>query len=340
MQFEKAIKLVQQLSIMLFVLVVMLFGSVLVYSFHPEILVDRKVNPMTWKPKTIQKDLPYGDKGKLVKYGHTLATQTSKWIGPLAKDPANQFAGNNLACTSCHLQNGAQAGSASWVGIANRFPQFRGRENKEGTIEERINGCMERSMNGRKLPEDSKEMEGLVAYMEWLSDDVPEERMKEFKGFPSIEIPGVPADPIVGKTVYEEQCTVCHGENGQGVKKEDGSFQYPALWGSDTYNHGAGMHRVLTAAQFIKGNMPYGQATWDNPVLSDEEAYHVAAYINSFDRPKKENTERDFPDRKLKPVSTPYGPWEDSFSEEQHKFGPYPPIIAYYKEKFGIEKKK
>jgi len=100
------------------------------------------------------------------------------------------------------------------------------------------------------------------------------------------------------------------------------------------------MHRVLTAAAFIKNNMPYLQASWEDPKLSDEEAFHVAGYINSFERPRKKNTDKDYPDKKLKPVSTPYGPWTDSFPAEQHKYGPFPPIIAYYKETFGIEKTK
>lgn len=100
------------------------------------------------------------------------------------------------------------------------------------------------------------------------------------------------------------------------------------------------MHRVITAAEFIKANMPYLQATVDQPVLTDEEAYHVAAYINSFDRPQKANPEIDFPDKKLKPVSTPYGPWVDDFTAEQHKYGPFQPIMAFYEEQYGIKKKK
>jgi thiosulfate dehydrogenase len=100
------------------------------------------------------------------------------------------------------------------------------------------------------------------------------------------------------------------------------------------------MHRVITAAEFIKSNMPYLQATWDNPKLTDEEAFHVAGYINSFSRPHKANTENDYPDKTLKPISTPYGPWTDDFTEEQHKYGPYPPIMKYYQEKYGITKTK
>jgi thiosulfate dehydrogenase len=100
------------------------------------------------------------------------------------------------------------------------------------------------------------------------------------------------------------------------------------------------MNRVITVAKFIKSNMPLGQATWDNFKLTDEEAFNVAGYINSFERPKKENTENDYPDKKLKPVSTPYGPWLDDFSAEQHKFGPFLPIISYYKDKYGVIKTK
>lgn len=99
------------------------------------------------------------------------------------------------------------------------------------------------------------------------------------------------------------------------------------------------MHRVLTAAQFIKGNMPLG-TTADEPLLTDEEAFDVAGYINSFDRPIKANAEADFPDRTLKPMSTPYGPWSDDFSPEQHKYGPYAEIAAFYEAQYGLKKSK
>ena len=36
-------------------------------------------------------------------------------------------------------------------------------------------------------------------------------------------------------------------------------FLFPLLWGPDSYNNGAGMNRVLTAARFIKARMPLGQ---------------------------------------------------------------------------------
>ena len=316
------------------------------HVFYPNLyhtgMVEKKVESRTWLPKSIETDLPVGEKGAQIKFGYLLITKTSDYLGPLSKDESKRYAGNNLSCNNCHLNAGRKIGSGSFVGIANRFPQFRGRENKMGTLKDRINGCMERSMNGKKIPEDSEEMEAMIAYMNWLSVDVPEEIENLYKGYVKLNIPEYKADPELGKTYYIKQCQHCHMENGEGQKVPGENFTgyiYPPLGGHDTYNDGAGMNRVITAAEFIKGNMPFG-TTYDAPQLSDEEAFHIAAYVNTFDRPEKPNKTEDFPDRKLKPVSTPYGPWEDDFSQEQHKFGPFPPMIEYYKKKFDINKSK
>lgn len=346
MEALKVLRLVILTSILALVVVIGGFTVLILYQLNPAVFYTvsekkEKVTPVPWRPRSIDADLPEGERGEVIRYGYLLTSESPNYMGPMVEEKEMMYAGNNLACKNCHLENGTQAGSASWVGVTKRYPQFRGRENKIGTIEERINGCMERSMNGRKLPEDSKQMQAIVAYMEWLSEDVPEERMAEHTGFAALSIPDVAANPEAGKAVYINECQVCHGEQGQGMRMADATkgYVYPPVWGDDSYNHGAGMHRVITAAQFIKGNMPFGQATADNPKLTDEEAINVAAYINSFQRPMKENTEADFPDLKLKPVSTPYGPWADEFPAEQHKYGPFPPIMDFYKEKYNIAKK-
>ncbi len=344
-EINSSINAIRKVLLTLIFFSFILLISILGYFIDPDLFASPKVSKVqkAWTPKNINTQLP-SDKNNPIRMGYLLVSESSKYIGPMAEDESKRYAGNNLACKNCHLKSGTQAGSGSYVGVANRFPQFRARENKIGTLAERINGCMERSMNGRKMPKNSDEMQSIIAYMGWLSEDVPDSKIKVYKGFPKIIIPEAKANPEIGRLVYTKECTVCHGANGEG-KKYTGSdstkgYLYPPLWGNDTYNHGAGMHRVITAAQFIKANMPFGQATWDNPKLTDEEAYHVAAYINSFERPMKANTPSDFPDKKLKPVSTPYGPWADDFSQEQHKYGPFQPIISYYKEVYDIKKTK
>lgn len=333
----------------LFSVVFILVGVVFIalYFYGPNIHftstqdnVVTQEEPEVWQPKN--PILVLANMPEKVKKGYYLTAETTKYMGPAAEDPKDRFSGNNLACTNCHLQKGAQAGSASWAGILERFPQFGGRGNRIGTIEDRINGCMERSMNGTKLPPDSDKLEAIVAYMDWLGEGLPENRKKEFKGYPKIKLPTVAVDLEKGKQVYTKECLLCHGENGQGVLNTVAGYgyTYPPLWGPDSYNDGAGMYRVITAAEFIKSNMPYLQATWDNPKLTDEEAYNVAGYINSFPRPHKLNTENDYPDKKLKPVSTPYGPWVDDFSPLQHKYGPFQPIMEYYQKEYGITKTK
>ena len=276
----------------------------------------------------------------LLKYGYELFSNTPQYIGPDNGNENMVYQGNRLACKNCHLGLGTKPYSAPLIGIIQRFPQYRGRENKIGTIEERVNGCMERSMNGKMLPEDSKEMRGIIAYLEWLSRYAPDDGKIKGTGFLKIKIPERAVDLNHGRSVFEKHCIVCHGKDGQGLMREDGSaYEYPPLWGNNSYNNGAGMTRVITAAQFIKGNMPFG-TTYDAPILTDEEAYDVAGFINSQNRPKKANPEKDFPDLKKKPVSTPYPPFADNFPIEQHKMGPFQPIMNYYKQKFKITKTK
>ncbi|MFD2824684.1 c-type cytochrome [Lacinutrix iliipiscaria] len=284
--------------------------------------------------------LDNSEESKKIKYGYELFRNTPEYLGP---DNGNQgliFSGNRLACANCHLDNGTKPYSAPLIGIIQRFPQFRGRENKIGTIEERINGCMERSMNGKMMPEDSNEMLAFISYLNWISRYAPKDGKIEGTGFVKMKMINRAINIDHGKQIFTDHCVVCHQNDGQGVKSEDGkTYQYPPLWGNDSYNNGAGMTRVLTSAKFIKANMPFG-TTYDSPTLSDEEAYDVAGYINQQKRPQKQNSEKDFPDLKKKPVSTPYPPYADNFSTEQHQKGPFKPIIDYYKQQFNITKTK
>lgn len=281
-----------------------------------------------WKAPDIDK-LPNDKYGQMVRQGKLLMDQTYKYLGPEAKDPARRYAGNNLACVSCHVDSGMRKFGNPWVGTYVGFPQYRGREDTVSTIEERINGCMERSMNGRKLPLDGDDMKAMVTYLHFLSTGRAVGDKLDGTGVLRIKVLERAADPVLGKQVYTSYCVACHGENGQGVRRGavgDGEgYQFPPLWGADSYNNGAGMARGMLAAGFVKGNMPSG-TTHANTVLTDEQAFDVAAYINSQPRPSKANLEGDFPARKNKPIDAAFPPYTPGFSAEQHKYGPWQPI--------------
>jgi thiosulfate dehydrogenase len=285
----------------------------------------------TWTPPQMS---AVGDDplGRLVRYGHALMVDTPIQIGPAVVDPAKRYSGNNLTCQNCHLKAGTQPYAVPLTGVWGQFPQYRGREGEIGTLEERINGCMERSMNGRALPLDSVEMKAFLAYIKWLSTGIPDGARLTGAGTMRISEPDRAADLGNGASVYAGTCAACHGKDGGGQRAATGAgYQFPPVAGPDSYNNGAGMTRVLTAASFVRHNMPFG-TTFDAPVLSDADAYDVAAYINSLDRPARAGLENDFPIKTQKPVDAPYGPYVDGFPPEQHKYGPFGPIRARLKE--------
>ncbi len=102
----------------------------------------------------------------------------------------------------------------------------------------------------------------------------------EGRGSPAIAPAPQPASVARGATVFATHCAECHGANGTGMKAGT-AYTFPPLWGSASYNAGAGMHGVETAAAFIKANMPLGQPD----TLTDQQAWDVAAFINSKPRP-------------------------------------------------------
>jgi thiosulfate dehydrogenase len=218
------------------------------------------------------------------------------------------------------------------VGVWGQFPQYRAREGAVDTLEERINGCMERSMNGRALPLEGRQMRAFSSYMRWLSTGVPDGAKLKGAGTLRIKEPERAADLGRGAAFFSQMCAACHGADGLGQRAQTGvGYQFPPLWSPDSYNNGAGMSRILTAAAYAMHNMPIGTA-FSAPVLTDKQAYDVAGFIISQKRSEKANLEKDFPNRLQKPIDTPYGPYADGFSVEQHKYGPFAPIRAKVKE--------
>jgi len=268
--------------------------------------------------------------GATAEYGRRLLRSTALYIGPNHENPEMRFTGTNMACASCHLEIGTKPGTLSLLPSAPKYPRFSGRDGGVRDLRDRINGCMQRSMNGRPLPRNSVEIMAMERYILGLNDQY--EAMGQTRRMLDEQAlfvdPDRAANVDAGRVIYEERCQVCHGDDGLGLQAtadiNDG-YLFPPLWGPDSYNNGAGMNRVLTAAMFIKARMPLGQAD-----LTNDQAYDVSAYINSQPRPQMSNLEKDFPDRTMKRVDSPYPPYADEFPHEQHKLGPFKPIREYY----------
>ena len=279
--------------------------------------------------------------GRTVRQGRDLIVRTPELIGPEAADPARRFAGNNLSCQSCHLDAGTSQFALPLVGVFADFPQYRGREGRVGSVEDRINGCMTRSLNGRELPVDGPEMRAMVAYLKFLSTGIPVGAKTAGRGAAPVPLLERAADPAHGAAVYADTCAVCHGADGAGKRRGtvgDGKgYEFPPLWGPDSFNDGAGMARLITSSSFIRGNMPR-RVTWENPALTPEEAWDVAAFVDSQPRPRMEGLDRDYPKRLQKPVDAPYGPYADHFTQEQHRLGPFQPIKEAVRRLQALEK--
>lgn len=287
--------------------------------------------PQSFTPWTVPEvsALPRDISGQLIRDGRDLMLATYALIGPNVADATKRFAGNNLACTNCHLDGGTKKFSLPLFGIYDNFPAYSARTGGKISIEDRINGCMTRSMNGRALPNDAPEMRAMVAYVEFLSTGVPKGQQLPGLGAGRMKELSRAADPERGRPVYARFCAACHKPDGLGVLRDRGApelgYMLPPLWGSDSYNDGAGMARLINFANFIHFNMPHG-ADYLNPQLTPEQAWDVAAYVLSQPRPKRAGLDKDFPDLLDKPVDAPYGPYADKFSEKQHKYGPFGPI--------------
>lgn len=263
------------------------------------------------------------DRQELV-YGQDLIANTAKYLGP--NGTVAQIT-NGMNCQNCHLNAGSKPFGNNYGAVASTYPKFRERSGSIESIEKRINDCIERSLNGLPLDSNSTEMSAMVAYIKWLGKYVPKGQKLKGVGIRDLPFLSRAASPLNGKTVYIQTCQTCHGSNGEGLADANsGSFVYPPLWGEHSYNTGAGLYRISRFAAYVKDNMPFA-ATTDhfNPQLTDEEAWDVAAFVNSQPRPAKD-LNKDWPKIAGKPFDHPFGPFADSFNELQHKYGPYGPI--------------
>ena len=239
--------------------------------------------PVNWYARDVTNLAP-SPANDVIRKGHALIVDTATLIGKNAADPLKRYAGNDLACVNCHMNAGLKPFAAPFVSTFATFPMMV--DDDVITLKERINGCMIRSMNGRELPAESPEMQALIAYIKFLGEGTPEGVRVAGMGLFPIADPPVAADATRGQNVYADLCASCHKDDGQGERHKSPRLGYliPPLWGDDGFNAAAGMAKLAYAAAYVRTNMPFG-VRYQDPVLSVQQAWDVAAYMISKPRP-------------------------------------------------------
>lgn len=210
-----------------------------------------------------------------IRRGYDLFTNTQQLYGK------NVF--NSMNCSSCHMGEGRLPFAGPIWPAAIDLPAFRGKNGHVNSLEERLVGCFTYSMNGLPPAYGSDDMLALTLYAQYLATGVPMFSKDKIygRGYPRLDEPKQPADAKRGEVAYQENCAICHGKDGAGKKQAD-TVIYPALWGDDSYNWGAGIIRVFTLAAFIRHNMPIGKPN----TVSVQDAWDIAQYVNTQERPQ------------------------------------------------------
>lgn len=218
-------------------------------------------------------DYPPGELGKMVHLGETLVKETS------SHSLTQPLVGNPLNCTSCHLDAGRHPKAASFLGVAAAYPAYSPRESAVITLEDRIANCFLRSQNGSRPANGSEVTVAIASYITWVSRQTPIDMNPTAPFGPNhltmLDGETIEPDTFRGKDLYADRCADCHLTDGGG------SDEGPPVWGEQSFNDGAGLSKVLKMASWLKVAMPPDDAN-----LTDQEAFDIAAFVNSHSRPK------------------------------------------------------
>ena len=248
----------------------------------PASVADEVASAFTRLPTPPESSLTADAFSRAVRRGRALLNATPESLP--------QHVGNTLRCTSCHLDNGTRALAMPWVGVYARFPQFRARSGNVDAIEDRVNDCFKRSLNGRALNPAGRDMKDIVTYYAWLSRGTAVGARTKGQGIDSIGL--FEGDKKRGATVFATSCTRCHGADGQGITiRSHPSLWAPPLWGPRSFSIGAGMARVRVAAAFIHRHMPFDRLV----APTEGQAFDVAAFVTGQPRPDFPGKEYDWP---------------------------------------------
>ena len=229
-------------------------------------------NKSAFQPPSEDK-IPDNEFGKIVRLGAAIFHDTQA--------NAKEFVGNDLQCANCHIDKGRLANAAPLWAAYVAFPTYRDKNKHVNTFQERMQGCFRFSMNGKAPALNSTVLVALESYAYFLAKGAPTGSDMPGRGYPKLPKPAN-LDYAHGKEVYAQKCALCHGPDGQGQRDPGGATVFPPLWGSRSFNWGAGMSSITNAAGFVKANMPLSQGN----TLSDQEAWDVATYLDSQERPQ------------------------------------------------------
>ena len=302
-------------------------AKALVEDFHA-----RPVQP--WAAPT-QADIPAGPEGDEIRRGLALVSDTSRLIGPHAADPGKRYSRNDLTCEGCHQAGpsglpGTKPYALPWVNVVNDYPKFDAKAGKVLSLEMRIAGML--GAGHPPIALDAPEMKAMVAYMKFLSSKAKPGMAMAGVGLPEdLAMPARAADPKHGGELYAQKCVACHGAEGLGQPNADiehgAGYAIPPIAGENSYDDGGHMYMIPLLTRFLYVNMPYG-ATAQAPQLSVDEAYDIAAYVDT-ELPRKHSANRKplYPFADLRPAgfAIPENYPGDDAAYARARLGPFPP---------------